>query len=295
MDFLESQSPEEQERMLKFYHSYVEEGISPFSYETCIFGEFKKVKIDLSQVLEYNSTAMMAKAITGFEYKQSMNSFIELMDAFYFELLVYINWSNKKETSPNSFLDADIGLFYIYTLLYLPEFVEKIEPAILNGLEYRKCIRDNNIREMKGSYGRDSILYLAYWLSKEFHRDIKVSLAILSYCKVVEKPYLSIEDNALSSNKEVSLKWFEELSEYHINKSKESDITYPFHKSYWIYFPVEIFAILKLREIKKIENEGINHPLFDLFLPYCLKYDYNGLSDVLNNLSDRIIANMVGK
>ena len=59
------------------------------------------------------------------------------------------------------------------------------------------------------------------------------------------------------------------MVEYHIDKSKTTDLTYPFHKEHWIFFPIEIISLLVLRSRNGLSNMEIDNPcLIDVFTPY---------------------------
>ncbi|NAW51465.1 hypothetical protein GNY06_08765, partial [Elizabethkingia argentiflava] len=99
--------------------------------------------------------------------------------------------------------------------------MEKSEPIFLKGLEHLQKERDNNIRPMKGSYGRDSILYLAYWLAKEHNRSENVINQLLNYCaQKIEPCYIKAVENAFSKNESDIQTVINELAEFHIKNSK---------------------------------------------------------------------------
>jgi hypothetical protein len=140
---------------------------------------------------------------------------------------------------------------------------------------------------MKGSYGRDSILYLAYWLAKEYERDESVVKQILSYCNdKIEPSCVFTIENVFSKNEGIIINCINEMAEYHLKNSKSVDLTYPFHTNHWIYFPVEILALLRIRDVRYFDNSFISNPLIDAFLPF---YQQKiNLNDYVSQLFEKI-------
>ena len=84
----------------------------------------------------------------------------------------------------------------------------------------------------------------------------------------------------------------DELAEYHISKSKTADLTYPFHVNHWIYFPVEMLALVKIRAAKKLNNSFISHPLINAFLPFY--QEKITLNDYIERLSQKLLTQSGG-
>lgn len=268
-EFLLYQDAEEGERMTKFCDDFITNNITSFSYEAVVFGDKKSISISLPQVLEYTSLSAIAKSIIKFDEDPTGSNFGTLVSTLYANLMAFTSVIQNNDQGLVLLLESDISLLYILAITFFPEKLNIVEEIVLKGLDNRKNARENNIREMKGSYGRDSILYLAHWLAKEYNRDENVVKSLLSYCQDrIDPVYVSAIENAYSTNDDTVAKWVDELAEYHVSKSKTSDLTYPFHVNHWIYFPVEILAMVKMRATKKLNNSSISHPLINAFLPF---------------------------
>lgn len=242
-----------------------------FYKKAVIFGEEELVETSLVQSLNYFAALEISKAIVSFNGNATDVAFNNLINAYILDLLTFVAASEDFEMSSVSYLESDVGLLYIFTITFCPEIIDKVEPIILKGLEYRQKVRDNNIRPMPGSYGRDCILYLAYYIAKE-RRGENVATQILTYCNKKIIPSYLYATEYLYSNDETTVKnWVNELAEYHMKNSKKSDLTYPFHINHWIYFPIEIIALLKLRVDENLNNKFIAHPLINVFLPFLTK------------------------
>lgn len=251
--------------------NFIQNGTTFFQRKEIIFGDEEMVDIKIEQSLADISVLEISKAIVSFNGNQTNATFNNLINAYILDLLTFVAASEDFKLSPVSYLESDIGLLYILTITFCPELLEKVEPIILKGLEYRQQVRDNNIRPMPGSYGRDSILYLAYYMAKE-KRSEKVATQILRYCnKKIVPSYINAIEHVYSNDETTVIIWVNELVEYHIKKSKTSDLTYPYHRNHWIYFPIEIIGLFKIRFDQNLNTNFISHPLINIFLPFLTK------------------------
>ena len=275
-------------------NTFFEKGISIFYRKEIIFGEEELVKVKISQSLANITELKLSKTIILFNSEPTHDNFIKLCNAYFFDLLSYISASKSFEESSLLFLESDISLLYIFTMTFFSEKLDKIEPIILKGLDYRKGIRDSSIRGIKGSYGRDSVLYLAYWLAKEYNRDECVVKDLLSYCNdKIDSSFILAVENILSGNEGLVFKYIGEMAEYHIKNSKTSDLTYPFHSNHWIYFPVEILALLQIREANDLDSSFISHPLINIFIPFNKRKII--LHDYSERLFDKVLDNTLNE
>lgn len=244
-------------------------GKRTFYEKAIVFGEEKLVETSLSRSLSYFAGRKISEAIVSFNSNPCDDTFTKLINAYILDLSTFIAASENFKKASVSFLDSDIGLLYILTITFCPEIIDKVEPIILKGLQYCQQVRDNCIRPMRGSYGRDGILYLVYGLAREYNRNESATNQILSYCNQTIDPSCIKAVEKVFSNDETEIQGIiDELAEYHIKKSKTSDLTYPFHRNHWIYFPIEILGLLKIRADKKLNNSFISHPLINIFCPF---------------------------
>ena len=274
-------------RNIENINTFIKSGKDSFEYKEVIFGEEEIVIESIELVLSSYSSEKIAESIIGFEEKPALANYKQLLNAYYLDLLTFILASKKLESTSLPFLDADIALIYILAISYFPEKLDLIEPCIIRGLDYRATVRNKNVRPMTGSYGRDNVLYLAYYLARE--NNSNNSEKILKYCKDnIDQPYLNALENLFSEDHTIVSEWIYELADFHLNHSKSEDLTYPFHIDHWIYFPIEIISLLLLRKQKELDNSFVAHPLLDKFLPFIYVKTPVDLNDDFEKLSKAV-------
>ncbi|MHC5310918.1 hypothetical protein ACYSNM_12810 [Myroides sp. LJL116] len=250
---------------------FIKNGTKVFQRKELIFDEEELVDISLVQVLAHLSVVEISRAMVCFNDTPTDTAFNSLINAYFLDLFTFIASSENFETSPISYLESDMGLLYIFATIFCPELLDEVEPVLLKGLAYRQKVRDNNVRPMPGSYGRDSILYFAYYIAKEDGRE-QVARQILYYCnKKIVPCYVNAVEGIYSNDKPLVEGWVKQLCDYHIKNSKTSDLTYPFHVNHWIYLPIEILGTLSIRDNKDLDNSFVSHGLINIFLPFYKK------------------------
>ncbi|GGE50186.1 hypothetical protein EV200_109153 [Pedobacter psychrotolerans] len=255
------------ERNTENLNTFIQSGKDSFEYKEVVFGEEEIVIESIELVLSTYSSEKIAKSIIDFEEKPTLVNYQQLLNAYYLDLLTFILASKKLESTSILFLDADIALIYILAVSYFPEKLDLIEPFVIRGLDFRESVRNQNVRPMNGSYGRDNVLYLAYYLAKE--NNFNYSEKILKYCKDdIDQPYVKALENLFSEDSTIVSEWVYRLADFHLNHSKSEDLTYPFHINHWIYYPIEIISLLLLRKHKGLDNSFIAHPFLDKFLRF---------------------------
>lgn len=264
---------------------FIKSGTKVFQRKEIIFGEEELVKVSIVQSLASFAAPEISKTILAFNSNPFADTFAKLANAYLLDLLTFVAASENFEASPVSYVESDIGLLYIFTITLFPELIDQTEAIFLKGLDYKQKIRGNNIRPMKGSYGRDCILYLAYWLAREHKREECVINQLLSYCApTIEPCYIEAIENVFSNNEADVQTAVDALAEYHIKNSNTADLTYPFHRNLWIYFPIEILSLLKIRAQKNFKNDFLSHALINIFLPFIsTKVNIEFDTDLLKN------------
>lgn len=249
-----------------FLLEFIQTGKVEFQYKTIVFNQEKLVAVNVTDVLAWYSNLQIAKNIITFNEKQSIENYSLLLDAYYLELLTFIT-SVKKPNSNNLYLESDVALFYILTSVYFPNILSEVEDCVLKHLAYLEKEKENNVRAISGNYGRDNILYLAYYIAQYYNKSSHAE-SILKYCKlpITEVYQFSIE-NIFSDNNIVT-RCVNTLIEYHVKNGKFTDLTYPFHVDYWIYFPIEIISLLFIRKRKGLSIEHVDNSFFKKFLPF---------------------------
>lgn len=227
----------------KFLHT----GERVFLRKEIIFGEEELVKIKLEQSLATIRTFYINNAIIQFSSNPSSESYNSLCRAYFWDILTYMQVCLNLKNSPALYLESDICLLYIFVLTYWPQYVDTIEPFIIKGLETVYDKRFNGIRTDKGDYGKNTLFPLALFLSEKYNRPQSIKDSLLLFRMPSTESYSFVLDNIFTTNENVLNECIVKLSTYHINNSKTSDLTYPFHKEQWIYFPIEIISLIRLR------------------------------------------------
>lgn len=248
---------------------FLQTGENTFFRREIIFGEEELVKIQLEQSLAIIRTYQINKSILTFSSAPSIESYNLLCSAYIWDIITYISACKNLKESSISYLESDICLLYIMILTYLPQYLKDIEPYVIKGLEYIFHKRTNNIREDKGNYGKNSIFPLALFLCENYNRPQCVKDILSKFCLPLTESYAYVLENICTKDNTVLTKCIDYLSKYHVENSKTTDITLPFHKEQWIYFPIEIISLLKFRNHCNLNNEfTILNSLISEFRPY---------------------------
>ncbi|MBO0664595.1 hypothetical protein LQ948_18775 [Jiella sp. MQZ9-1] len=123
----------------------------------------------------------------------------------------------------------------------------------------------NRLLDRGISYGR------MCWFMLELAKDwLQADVSLDSEFRQHEIENLGIWDKLLTGWREPNARVFDalmsEMADYHLSQSKDADMSesewYEFESmSYWL-FPVELLAVLRLREWAGIANPKLSHPLF---------------------------------
>jgi len=254
---------------------FLKDGVVVFSEMVFIpeYGKEKLLNTRIEQKLAEQAFLRQRQAIIAFNDEPLSANFVKLCNAYFFDILTLISTSKDFKLSSTLFTESDISLLYLFTIILFPNKLNEVEPIFIKKLICKKVERENIFRElnrrMPGSYGMDSVLYLASWVAKEQKRGEITVEQMLSCCRGKIVPsYLFAVENMFSDNEDIVNKMISDLADYHIQNSKTVDYTLPFHTDKWIYFPIEILAILRIRELRGLNNDFISHALFDIFLPF---------------------------
>lgn len=248
---------------------FLQTGETSFIRKVIVSGNEKYVKIRLEQSLSILRSYYIDKSIVEFASNSSMDAYDSLCQSYFGDIITYIQACKDLNKSSLSYLESDICLLYIFTLTYWEKYIDIIEPYIIKGLEALYDRRINHIRPVKGDYGKSSIYPLAIYLCDKYERPRCIKDSLSLFYKEPVPVYSYALDNILTNDTTILNKCVDDLVEFHINKSKTTDLTYPFHKEQWIYFPIEIISLLVIRSRSGLSNQGVNNQcLLEFFLPY---------------------------
>ena len=251
-------------------NNFLKTGESVSVRKEIIFGEEKSVRVKLEQSLQTLCAFNINRSIVQFSSNPSHDSYNSLCTAYFWDILTYLQASHNLLESSILYTKADICLLYIFILTYCPQNVDAVEPLIIKGLE--AIYLDEKLNEYKiekESYGRNSIFPLALFLSEKYNRPQNIRNCLLHFVIAPIESYSFVIENILTTDKDTLNECILKLSAFHINNSKTSDLTYPFHKEQWIYFPIEIISLIRLRNICNLPEIPITHnTVIDLFNPF---------------------------
>lgn len=271
-------------------NNFLNTGECVFVHKEILFGEEKSVKVKLEQSLQTLCAFNINRSIVQFSSNPSHDSYNSLCIAYLWDLLTYIQVSHNILESSILYTKADICLLYIFILTYWPQNVDAVEPLIIKGLE--AIYLDEKLNKYgieKGDYGRNSIFPLALFLSEKYNRPQDIRNSLLHFVITPTESYSFVFENIFTTNKETFNECVSKLSAFHINNSKTTDLTYPFHKEQWIYFPIEIISLIKLRNICNLPEFPITHnTVINQFNPFINLSAKN--EDIISVLYEKIIS-----
>lgn len=272
-DFTYSSTNEELVRLRKVAENdircFLQSGETSFFRKALIFGEEQMIEIMLEQSLADLGCFHIEKSTSEFASNPSLETYGLLCRAYFWDILTYLQTCKDFNNSPTLYLESDVCLIYLFALTYCNDFIDIIEPYIIKGLRNIHDKRINNIRPVTSDYGDSSLIPLADFLSKQYNRPAGIRDSLNLFLRNTVPCYSYAFENILTSDELVLNKCTNDLVEFHIEKSKTSDLTYPFHKEHWIFFPIEIISLLVLRSRKGLSNNNIVNPCYlDNFTPY---------------------------
>nr|WP_276902821.1 hypothetical protein [Pedobacter kyonggii] len=248
------QSEKEQASFLEdFYLEYLKTGKSDFEYKAIVFGREKIVKYEVSRILQqYSYGFKIPKAIVDFENNSNNISFTELLNAYYYDVLVNAR-AFLESKQIDGVLHTDLCMTLLLTLSYFPDKIEIISNQLIRFLEENSQKLEKYAAQ---EFGRGSLLYLVVEMLKL--RDFSAHAATISkFCIKPIACYQEAFESAISNDEQKFSDAIEELTAFHLSNSK-ADLTLPFNHERWQYMPMEIISLIQLfvsngdRQLKEI-------------------------------------------
>jgi hypothetical protein len=279
-------SHEQESFIPEFFFEYVDKGTENFQKKIVVWDDEEIVDYDLLYVLTaYSYRFAIPKDIVDFINENNTNAFIKLLNSYFTDQLLQ-TYAYKTNQFISGVLHTDLALSTLFSLGYFPDKAETMVNHLINFLESSKSRLD--IYPSSLDFGFKSTLYLVSVLFKDAGY-LDCFEKITHFLKTPEKSYEFAYQNLYSSDEETINRWVNELTDFHIKNSKD-DLTMPFNRERWQYFPIEIITLLQLRSQKGLPIDFIKHPLLKDFLPFISQQLPIPLDETTQQLESRILG-----
>ncbi|QNR84403.1 hypothetical protein H9N25_21255 [Pedobacter riviphilus] len=278
-------SQDEEPFIKEFVEDFLHKNARTFQKKMVVWDEEEVVDYDLLYVLSsYSYRFKIPEGILNFIEKNNEDAFVVLLKSYFTDLLLQ-TCAYKNNQFVNSVLHTDLALSTLLSLGYFPNKTEVLAKHLLNFLESNKAKLE--IYPQNLDFGFKSTLYLVSVLLKDAGY-LDYFEKITHFLKTPEKSYEFAYKNLYSTDNEAINRWVNELADFHIKNSKD-DLTMPFNRERWQYFPIEIIALLQLRSQRGLPTDFITHPLLKDFLPFIAQKLPVPLDETTQKLEKRIL------
>ncbi|NII84592.1 hypothetical protein [Pedobacter sp. SG908] len=278
-------SQDEEPFIKEFVEDFLHKNARTFQKKMVVWDEEEVVDYDLLYVLSsYSYRFKIPEGILNFIEKNNEDAFVVLLKSYFTDLLLQ-TCAYKNNQFVNSVLHTDLALSTLLSLGYFPNKTEVLAKHLLNFLESNKAKLE--IYPQNLDFGFKSTLYLVSVLLKDAGY-LDYFEKITHFLKTPEKSYEFAYKNLYSTDNEAINRWVNELADFHIKNSKD-DLTMPFNRERWQYFPIEIIALLQLRSQRGLPIDFITHPLLKDFLPFIAQKLPVPLDETTQKLEKRIL------
>lgn len=277
------------QRCLNALPQYVYNGTEEFTFREEIFpGYFKDLHHDSFQLYGFCNDYFQAKAVLEFEEN---NDYSKLLEGYYHHIL-YIILGEKHSKFELGWLEYDFSLLLIFTITYFPQYTSIVGKHLVKFLKFRsELLSELNLYRKKyhKMFGFSNVIWLSVFVCKWYGFN-DLAKEIQNYFDVIaDSPYQLATENLLCTDAEIVNTWIAGLSDFHIKNSKDN-LTLPFNNYYWQYYPIEIIALLEIRQKENISNEIIKNDFIKRFLPHIGKYSSIEFDELTRALTTRIIG-----
>jgi hypothetical protein len=282
---VQQSSMDEEPFIMDFINDFIDKDVRNFQKKMVVWDDEEIVDYDLLYVLTaYSYRLAVPKAIVDFMDENNTDTFIKLLNSYFTDQLLQ-TYAYKINQFIAGVLHTDLALSTLFSLSYFPDKTEAIVNHLINFLESSKSRLD--IYPASLDFGFKSTLYLVSVLLKDAGY-LDYFEKISPFLKTPEKSYEFAYKNLYSTDFQVVNEWVDGLAEFHIANSKD-DLTLPFNRERWQYFPIEIIALLQLRSQEGLPIDFITHPLLKDFLPFIAQELPIPLDEVTQQLEKRIL------
>ncbi|MDQ0636504.1 hypothetical protein QF042_000069 [Pedobacter sp. W3I1] len=278
-------SQDEEPFIVEFIEDFIHKNTRTFQKKMVVWDAEETVDYNLVYVLSsYSYRFKIPEAVIDFIERNNEDAFVKVLKSYFTDLLLQ-TYAHKTNQFVDGVLHTDLALSTLLSISYFPDKTELLAEHLLNFIEANKTKLD--IYPESLDFGFKSTLYLvSALLNKAGH--LTSSEKISHYLKPTNEVYVFADKNLYSTDSQVVNKWVDGLADFHIVNSKD-DLTLPFNRERWQYFPIEIIALLQLRSQKGLSIDFITHPLLKDFLPFIAQKLPIPLDEVTQQLEKRIL------
>ncbi|GGH11485.1 hypothetical protein [Pedobacter zeae] len=278
-------SQDEEPFIKEFIEDFLHKNARTFQKKMVVWDEEEVVDYDLLYVLSsYSYRFKIPEGILNLIEKNNEDAFVVLLKSYFTDLLVQ-TYAYKTNQFVNSVLHTDLALSTLLSLGYFPDKTEVLAKHLSNFLESNKAKLE--IYPQNLDFGFKSTLYLTSVLLHNAGYST-ISKEINHHLKPTDEAYEFAGKNLYATDSLVVNKWVNELADFHIANSKD-DLTRPFNRERWQYFPIEIITLLQLRSQQGLPIDFITHPLLKDFLPFIAQKLPVPLDETTQKLEKRIL------
>ncbi|WP_373351127.1 hypothetical protein [Acinetobacter bereziniae] len=238
--------------------SHINNIAKDYSYLECFLNTGKKkfiekdeessdeFEVEIYQSLYLIQRLECSEAILNFEKNRSVESFNIFLNSIYMEIIRFNLVADNIRDVKTVFLESDLVLLYFFIIIYCSDHLVDFEIKLESGLN--QLINYHTIKnlDLKKYAGRNSLCYLAYIVSKKINNNSYISELFLKSCEKNIDPIYNKISKIDQLNNEEKKEIIGELVDYHLKNSKLDHFSSPFFRKYWIYYPLEIFIVIKI-------------------------------------------------
>ncbi|WP_118975790.1 hypothetical protein [Taibaiella koreensis] len=226
------------------------------------FGETFTTTFDVLGILENVGSLHIEAAILHFQKRQDQHSFDQLINSYYYFILLQLRAQREQLLASAVFL-PDIVLSMLLSALYFPQDFPTLADYFSLYKQQEKELSPN-LAGRSAVYTHLFPLY-SFVVEKTNINDINTIASVST--SPAANIYQAAMDHVFSSDEDTVCNWVNDMVAFHIAGSKD-DWTLPFNNLIWQYFPVEILSLLTLRAKNGLSNNFINNPLIKTFIPF---------------------------
>ena len=256
-EWFENVEKEDNEEINKFLYQYMHEGKKIFVWDDCEY--------QILQILNFKKLDFCIP-LFNFIKEPTKENYKNLISERYYAISENIVTALSGETSLST--PNEIAMSFFTSLIYCP-IDEQI--LLLKSLISTEEDEDLCWDEIDGKH---TLIPLALILANDYTSkgmtpELKGIVNDLLNKYPPNTLYSNVYKNLFSNDSEVVNSLFNQLCQYHLEKSIDNpknfpEFEFPVHQA----FPEEILVLLNLRAQNGLSNSMIKHPLIDPFLPF---------------------------
>lgn len=260
-------------------------GETKFIQTERVEGELSKYETTLNWLLLSIMTYECSRDILRHHEEKTADSFNQLLNAIFLNVTHFSIYYKEFFEIGFSYFESDSALLYIYLHTFYPQYLDEMESKIniANDMIYKDII-DNQRQGMAKLCGKDSVVYLAYLISKKSN-NLELEQSFFNLCyKKPNDHYLKIDvENYFDEHSFENI--INGLIQYHLDNINLNSYSKTFYRRHWAYLPVEVIFLVKVGVSRGYSIDFLkNNELVKDFYPFYL----NEL--VLNERNIKLLA-----